>query len=490
MLLFSTILDIKKAMGKDEFINSIIEWNKGSSDPDDIISGIEWIGDENTRFGKDSLWLEISYYKCRNIMAVRCEKTGSDGIVWDSDYIMNFDDMKLCIQLDRSYKEDTVFDDSDFSTPHYIAELIDKDYIENDEMLEVSDEPVLINESNIEIITDLINGDIRYKLPVIYVSKTIFNTDPVDVNHLARCLKGIAHVLVQENRASNAKCRRMCYDNNEFNGAVGIYYPNPAILRKRYLYRTYNGSSGVLTGKIISTILRYSSSQNIEKLYTWYGVSNAMLSDTLNRQIEKRLAAEAARHSAEKARKSAEKARKSAEDEKEMVYESFDDELKKLKAQVDELSRHNDILRYENQGLREKVNSFSSVPVIYMGDEDELFSGEIKEIVISSLDEVLKKTEQKTRRWDVLNDIVINNEFKNTIEDKQKTVKRLFRGYECVSAMMRQELAAIGLELKEEGKHYKIVYYGDDRYWTTISKTPSDARSGRNIAHTIIKTML
>ena len=177
-----------------------------------------------------------------------------------------------------------------------------------------------------------------------------------------------------------------------------------------------------------------------------------LLSDTLNRQIEKRLAAEAARHSAEKARKSAEKARKSAEDEKEMVYESFDDELKKLKAQVDELSRHNDILRYENQGLREKVNSFSSVPVIYMGDEDELFSGEIKEIVISSLDEVLKKTEQKTRRWDVLNDIVINNEFKNTIEDKQKTVKRLFRGYECVSAMMRQELAAIGLELKEEGK--------------------------------------
>ena len=56
--------------------------------------------------------------------------------------------------------------------------------------------------------------------------------------------------------------------------------------------------------------------------------------------------------------------------------------------------------------------------------------------------------------------------------------------------MMRQELASIGFELKEEGKHYKILYYGDERYWTAISKTPSDGRSGKNIAQTIIKTML
>lgn len=130
------------------------------------------------------------------------------------------------------------------------------------------------------------------------------------------------------------------------------------------------------------------------------------------------------------------------------------------------------------------------MPVLYFGSEEGLFTDEVKDIILSSLEEVLKRTPEKTRRWDVLNDIISSNDFKHINEEKQKIVKRLFRGYEYVSVMMRQELASIGFELKEEGKHYKILYYGDERYWTAISKTPSDGRSGKNIAQTIIKTML
>ncbi len=45
------------------------------------------------------------------------------------------------------------------------------------------------------------------------------------------------------------------------------------------------------------------------------------------------------------------------------------------------------------------------------------------------------------------------------------------------------------MEISEDGSHYKIKYYGDDRYATSLAKTGSDHREGENIAHQIIKGM-
>lgn len=48
----------------------------------------------------------------------------------------------------------------------------------------------------------------------------------------------------------------------------------------------------------------------------------------------------------------------------------------------------------------------------------------------------------------------------------------------------------MGFIIEEQGKHYKLIYYGDARYWTTLAKTPSDNKSGTNTALTIIRNML
>ena len=39
------------------------------------------------------------------------EKREEDGAIWDTDYIMNFDSMKMTIQLDRGYTEDAQMED-------------------------------------------------------------------------------------------------------------------------------------------------------------------------------------------------------------------------------------------------------------------------------------------------------------------------------------------------------------------------------------------
>ncbi len=107
MLLFSTILEIDKKLTKDDFINLVIEWNQ-KGHPESVISNIEWNGERNIRFEDENKCLEIQEYRNKNIIAVRFEKRESDGAIWDTDYIMNFSEMKMAVRLDRSYIEEAL----------------------------------------------------------------------------------------------------------------------------------------------------------------------------------------------------------------------------------------------------------------------------------------------------------------------------------------------------------------------------------------------
>lgn len=132
MLLFSTILPIKDTMTKDDFIRLVIEWNQTSPHPENIIPNIEWNGERNVSYGTDELDLAIEEYRNKNIIAIRYEKTEIDGAVWDTDYVMNFDEMQLAVRLDRSYLESALTVNPKFSTPHFISMLIEHGYIEDD----------------------------------------------------------------------------------------------------------------------------------------------------------------------------------------------------------------------------------------------------------------------------------------------------------------------------------------------------------------------
>ena len=99
MLLFSAQLEISNAMTKEAFVRLAIEWNQGSPHVENRIQGINWNGEYNVRYGTENLWLAIEEYRNKNTVAIRYEKTESDGVVWDTDYVMNFDDMKTTSNL-------------------------------------------------------------------------------------------------------------------------------------------------------------------------------------------------------------------------------------------------------------------------------------------------------------------------------------------------------------------------------------------------------
>ncbi|WP_167511424.1 hypothetical protein [Pseudobutyrivibrio xylanivorans] len=128
--------------------------------------------------------------------------------------------------------------------------------------------------------------------------------------------------------------------------------------------------------------------------------------------------------------------------------------------------------------------------MLFQGNEQDFFEGEISEIILECLSESLDNLESKTRKADVIKDIISQNEQDGELEKRKQKVKEIFKGYKSVNGTMKKELEAIGFEVKEDGKHIKLIYFGDSRYMTTIAKTPSDNRTGNNVAGTILREMM
>lgn len=479
MLLYSTILDINDNLTPDAFIDLVVRWNQGSPHSDNVIRDLHWNGEHNIRYGNDWLWLDIQEYRNRNIVAVRFEKKEADGDIWDTDYVMNFNEMRMAIQLDRSYTESAFILSLEFSTPHFVSMLIDEGYVKDDGDLPVLHKPIFITEDNAQTLVDIINGVREYRLPVVYVSKTFMNEDPVTLWKLTSKLKGVAHILVEESPRLNSLIREGCSDQNEYNGSIGVYYPNRALMHKRFFYRSYSGADDILLNKVVRNVIQYSNRQIIGALYTWSGVNNSLLRDRLQSQREERIAAES------------EKARAIQENQEiSDLLESVDEEIKGYREQIDQLSRENDRLRAENTGLHEKLMSTDQEPLLFAGEEDDFYEGEVKDVLLAAIDDMLSHTVEGSRRETILKDVLGSNGYKRTGEEKAKALKAVLKGYKQLTPNMKRELENLGFIFDEEdNKHYKVYYYGDSRYRFTLAKTPSDHRSGANISSDIIKSV-
>ena len=471
MLLYSTILNINSTMTKEAFIQLVIEWNNNNPHEENRISGITWNGEQNIRFGDEKRWLEIQEYPSKSIVAIRYEKVTDDGVTWDTDYIMNFNEMKLSIQLDRSYREEALVTNAIFSTPLFISHLIEHGYLEDDRDLVISNRPVYITGDNLAVLASALSGKNKHQLPIVFVSKTQDNKDPVDVFLLASKLKGAAHVLVQEDRQTNKDIRIVCDEENDYNGTIGIYYPNELLGHKRCAYRNINGIEKILLDRVVHYVFEFGNLQNIDTLYTWQGVSNALLNERLSIQLEKL--------------QKAERDKEEVQNENAELYSAFDEEFQELQQKVEELTKRNDALMCENAGLLSKLHQSAAQPVLYQGEEEEFYPGEIKDFILSVLADTIVNIEQDSRKQHVVTDIVESNGYKHLAEDKRQRLKSLLKGYKTVSASMKQELINMGFEVSDDGKHYKLVYNGDPRYTIALAKTPGDNRSGDNIIGTI-----
>ena len=113
-----------------------------------------------------------------------------------------------------------------------------------------------------------------------------------------------------------------------------------------------------------------------------------------------------------------------------------------------------------------------------MGDhEQDFYPGEIKDLVISTLSKGLEHYPLRSRRHDVVNDVIQSNDFQGISKQRAAEADRLLKSYSRMTAKIQKGLEDLGFVFYDEGKHYKAKYYDDDRYIVMHAKTPSDHRT-------------
>lgn len=224
MILFSTILKTNASLTKDAFVKLVLEWNRTSKYKENCVPDINWNGEYNIKYGNDRLSLEFVDYPDKQIMAVRHEKVTGDAVIWNTDYVINFEKQQIAIRLDRTYKEEALVMNGKFSTPHFITLLIEGRYLADDYNLPVLRSPIFISDEQSVVIADVVEHTEKYQLPVIYVSKTSDDKEVVDTDWLASRLKGAAHILVEKDKENCRMCSNICKETKEEFGAVRFIF--------------------------------------------------------------------------------------------------------------------------------------------------------------------------------------------------------------------------------------------------------------------------
>ncbi|MCD8286143.1 MAG: hypothetical protein LUD50_02825 [Clostridia bacterium] len=170
-----------------------------------------------------------------------------------------------------------------------------------------------------------------------------------------------------------------------------------------------------------------------------------------------------------------------------------DEKLRIARAKIEELWKDNESLRSRNESLQAALSSAPSsteAPLLSKGPEPELYEGEQHDMVLSILRSYLPQCgTDESREKELLQSVLGANELVGRGLEIFSEVKRIFSSGEDLSAKDKADLKRIGFEVTGDNKHYKLVFMNSPKYWYTLSKTSSDARSGRNFASDIISQL-
>ena len=466
MITYSTQFPVSESYQKDIFVNMVIRWNQGSKH--DKFQTLEWDGKSyQLSWNETNKNLTISDFEDIGVITSRLTKGDEHGL-WRTDFILNYKHQYLTVRVTLDTTEFTTDFYPSYYPPFFVKMLIYEGYAGNDNGLTVSQSTFVIHQENKHLLKDIVEKKLECILPVVVVTRTSTDELPLELKDLAFRLQGVAHVLEESEKELCSECftKRM----TKKPGKIYVIFPN-----KNMRIKTFNltgekaENPDRITTRIINEIYGYTNQIMRLDIDTWEGV----VTENLHRQNLELLSDQ-----------------KAIKEENEELYEVFEEQLKKTESNNEELNRQVQRLTVENQALRMKLASLDKEPALYLGEERDFYTGEIREIILEILNEYQKNYIADTRRDHIIHDLLENNDYEQLPAKRREHIKKILKGYRTLNGSLKNELEALGFVISNDGKHYKWTYYGDHRYVETVSKTCSDARAGMNIASSIDNLML
>lgn len=454
MIVLSTKLKMNERFNENDFSDIIIKWLKNAG-PYKAIS--EQFEKEDKKF---DCQLEADYCALQTQKIIRDNTTyymlklGQDfhEQQWTTEIIYADGENKIVY-----FHIDCSGDVSSFNEAPKIRTAVIRDLIKSGKIVQqalpISTTVTKVENDNVNAIADYITGKVDNEIPVVFASQ-YFDTAayPIMIKSLAEILSGIAHVVY-----SNNEFTRILKDKTKgkvfipFSGGVAIYSKNqkPKQLRK---YDVYYG--GTLDTQVINEVTRIVNAQVDKTAPSWSTLVIAEQSELLE------------------------------------VADGLDERAKRDATRIDELGQENVRLKARIEYLEAALAERNSEQrLVIKAEVPEFYDGEQNDLIISILNrELTRCADKKARKYRLLSEIVEHNALVGNGQKMFDRIKEIFEDGETLTATERAELEKMGFEITEDGKHYKIQYK-DDVNWYSVSKTPSDIRSGKNESTKIINGM-
>lgn len=332
-----------------------------------------------------------------------------------------------------------------------------------DGLIRVQAMPHRLANSDIDLATRCVSGDAGCRLPLVYISAKFHGGHILDVDSLAASLAGMAHVLVEPNRAFSVRLMSEVSAQNVYGGAIGVYWPEGGGRRSFFLPQE-SDSPAEIEHAVIEEVRSALANRRPTARITWSAVQELVSRRTFSLLREQ------------------------GSTQVDKYVEEFD---KELRAKHDELlDAEHEIARLEAEVRRFQARSpMQSGLSLLTTPEQDLYAGEILGVVVGALTDAATRVGDDSRRQHILRSIVSANIPTNETEAMRERLKSLLRDFRSMDAKVRSGLLEMGFEISEDGKHTKIVFQGDDRYTFTMPKSGSDHRGGLNLAGDIARLL-
>lgn len=324
--------------------------------------------------------------------------------------------------------------------------------------------PLRLANSDIPLAARCISGRAGCRLPLVYVSARFQGGHIVNVDSLAEALAGMAHVLVEPNRPFSVRLMNEVNSQNVYGGAIGVYWPEGGGRRSFFLHHE-SESPSEMERAVVEEVRSALTNRRPLTRVTWSAVQ-----ELISRRTFAAL-------------------REQGSTEVQKYVGEFDKELKSKQEKLEDAER--EISRLEAEVRKYQAQSpMQSGLVLQTAPEQDLYAGELLGVVRDAIADAVTRVSEDSRRQHILNSIVGANPPTGEAEAMRNRLKALLRDFRSMDAKVRSTLQDMGFEISEEGKHYKIVFQGDDRYTFTMPKSGSDYRGGLNLAGDISRLLL
>lgn len=420
-------------------------------------------GERNVTVGIEHVTLAHSRTVDQELGGLRYERT-EDGLAWTTSIVTLKTQEKhllsvqvVCEALSTAVRLPPP------KKPYFIRQALTELGGGSDGEIPVADKPFLLSAGEETIAAALILGTANNTLPIVYVSAGFKDTHLINPIELAKYVSGMAHVVVEPNRPFSHRVKILTKSRNVYGGTIGVYWPQSEA-KRAYFLREDASNPRTLAIEVSKDIRIALSNRRPRTNCTW-----VHLKETI-------------------ARTRLEELKASGSTALEEYVAAFDAELAAKQALV--TAAEHEINRLTAEVRRLSVSEqTASGGLLQQGEEHDLYEHEIKDIVLSALQEAIRASREGSRRQHIFRDLLganIDSGARQRIADEIKT---LFKTYRDMDSKIRSALARLGFDLSEDGKHYKAIYQGDSRYTFTLPKTSGDHRAGKNMASDINNTL-